>query len=276
MRKFLVAVAATVAGISGAQAADLPYLRGSLPGGVVGRQVNWDGFYVGGQAGYGSSDEKFVGSNSSITSGLLANTLVESQMGISQWPLSFQKQSAHATGYGAFAGYNSQWDDVVIGLEMSYLHGKFGGSATGSMGRSALLTDNNFHDVTSTATSSIAINDIGTFRARAGYAYGRFLPYMFGGFALGQADIVRSVNVQDFVSRGPASTTPPSQLGATTPLSQTQAQYSHLIYGYTAGVGFDVNLVGGLFLRGEWEYLRFTSAVDTTINTVRGGLGYRF
>ena len=35
-------------------------------------------------------------------------------------------------------------------------------------------------------------------------------------------------------------------------------------------------LVGGLFLRAEWEYVRFTSSVDTSINTVRAGLGYKF
>jgi outer membrane immunogenic protein len=60
------------------------------------------------------------------------------------------------------------------------------------------------------------------------------------------------------------------------PLTAVSGQYSRLIYGYTAGLGVDVNLVGGLFLRGEWEYIRFTSAVDTTINTVRAGVGYRF
>jgi opacity protein-like surface antigen len=34
--------------------------------------------------------------------------------------------------------------------------------------------------------------------------------------------------------------------------------------------------VGGLFARAEWEYVRFTASVDTNINTVRAGLGYRF
>ena len=33
---------------------------------------------------------------------------------------------------------------------------------------------------------------------------------------------------------------------------------------------------GGLFLRAEWEYVRFTAATEVTINTVRGGLGYKF
>jgi opacity protein-like surface antigen len=35
-------------------------------------------------------------------------------------------------------------------------------------------------------------------------------------------------------------------------------------------------LVQNLFLRAEWEYLRFTSPVDVSINTVRAGLGYKF
>jgi outer membrane immunogenic protein len=37
-----------------------------------------------------------------------------------------------------------------------------------------------------------------------------------------------------------------------------------------------MEIVGGLFLRGEWEYIRFTSQVETSINTVRAGVGYKF
>jgi outer membrane immunogenic protein len=60
------------------------------------------------------------------------------------------------------------------------------------------------------------------------------------------------------------------------PLSASEGLHNHLIYGYSAGLGVDVNLIGGLFMRAEWEYIRFTSAVDTSINTVRAGLGYKF
>ena len=51
---------------------------------------------------------------------------------------------------------------------------------------------------------------------------------------------------------------------------------SKLIYGYTAGAGFDVMLTGGLFARAEYEYRRITSTFDSTVNTVRLGLGYKF
>jgi opacity protein-like surface antigen len=271
MRRLLL-VAAIVGTASVAQAADMPdVLRGSFTAPVA--RTNWQGYYVGGQAGYGASDENFNGSTRSMTAALLANTLVESVMGVSQWNLGLGKNSARSSGYGAFAGYNSQWTDVVFGVEASYLHGKFGGSATGSEARSSgtALSDGYIHDVTATSSAAISISDMATFRVRGGYAYGCFLPYLFGGVALGNADISRSVFVQDRV-RLP----PDPQSIALAPLNAEEIVHNHLIYGYTAGLGVDINLVGGLFLRGEWEYIRFTSTVDTSINTVRAGLGYKF
>ena len=111
-----------------------------------------------------------------------------------------------------------------------------------------------------------------TFRARAAYACGCFLPYAFGGVALGNADISRSV------ARPRTPSAPPSRAHSVSlaTLSATDAVHNHLIYGYSAGLGVDINLVGGLFMRAEWEYVRFTSTVDTSINTVRAGLGYKF
>ena len=35
-------------------------------------------------------------------------------------------------------------------------------------------------------------------------------------------------------------------------------------------------LFANLFVRAEWEYMRFTAPVDTTVNTVRAGIGYKF
>ena len=278
MRRFLMAAVMCGSVAHGAQAADMPdfpVLRGGFTD-APRRTINWEGFYIGGQAAYGTSDETFTGSNSNMTAALLANTTIESEMQVSQWPLGFSKQSQHGQGYGGFFGYNSQWDDVVVGVEMSYIHGKFGGSDSGDMARSKVLLDGIEHNVTSSADSSIAIKDMATIRARAGYAIGGFLPYLFGGLALGQADIVRTATVQDDYYLPRTATTPRTYIGSIVPLTATQGQYSRLIYGYTAGLGFDWAIAGGLFLRGEWEYVRFTSAVDTSINTVRAGVGYRF
>jgi len=274
MRRFLLSVLMCAAA-SGAQAADLPdfpVLRGGFTDGFTTPPVNWRGFYIGGQAGYGSSDEKFAGSNSNMLAALLDHNVIE-EMQVSQWNLGLGGQSARTSAFGAFAGYNSQWDDVVLGIEASYMHGSFGGAshATKELVSGAKLSDGFFHDVAVDSSASISISDMATFRGRAAYAWGCFLPYVFGGFALGNADILRSVTVHDAVSNvigGPFA--PLATLNA------TDGVHNHLIYGYTAGLGVDVNLVGGLFMRAEWEYIRFTSQVDTNINTVRAGLGYKF
>jgi len=280
MRGFLLA-AVMFGAASGARAADmpdLPILRGALTDGLT--TVNWQGYYIGGQWGYGSSDVDFrrVPSTAPLLQVLLTD--VEREMGAFGSPAGFGKLSRRSSGGGAFAGYNSQWDDVVIGLEASYLHGGFGGSSTTTATRSSLpLSDGYYHQVTTTQQAAISITDMATFRARAGYAYGCFLPYLFGGFALGNAAIARTATVLDVTTPGPPNpparpASPPAQ--PPTFGSAAEAQHNHLIYGYSAGLGVDIMLYHGLFARAEWEYVRFTTSVDTSINTVRLGLGYKF
>jgi outer membrane immunogenic protein len=273
MRRFVLA-AMMFGAVSGAQAADMPdfpALRGGFTG-VSAPPVNWRGFYIGGQAGYGSSDESFSGSNANMLAALLDHNVIE-EMQVSQWNLGLGKQSARSTAYGGFAGYNWQWDDVVVGVEASYLHGSLGGTSRATKGLTSgtALSDTLFHQVSVDSSASISISDMATFRGRAAYAWECFLPYAFAGFALGNADIARTVVVHDAVG-----TTLAGPFFPLATLTATDALHNHLIYGYSAGLGVDVNLVGGLFMRAEWEYVRFTSAVDTSINTVRAGLGYKF
>jgi len=288
MRGHLI-IAMMFVAASGAQAADmpdLPVLRGSQ--GLTTTTVNWQGWYIGGQGGYGSSDENFSRSN------MFTDPLFRAMYGpnsrlvaadpiigglFPQGPLLFDRATGRTSGFGAFGGYNSQWDDVVIGVEASYLHGGFGGSSTviqkyppSPLQSPISLPDGYLHDVTSVSTAAISISDMATFRARAAYVYGCFLPYMFGGFAIGNADITRTASVVDKTTPGSPALPPKPDFAATL----TEGLHNHLIYGYTFGLGVDVNLVGGLFLRGEWEYVRFTSTVDTNVNTVRAGLGYKF
>jgi len=245
-------------------------LRGSLGGYTP--VTNWQGFYFGGQGAYGTSSENFNGSTNSMLEALISN-LVVAETGIGQSNLQLGKVSAHTSGYGAFAGYNWQWDDVVAGLEMSYVHGNMGGTASASEAFTTTntLSDGLFHSVSATSSSQIAISDMATFRARAGYAFGCFLPYAFGGGALGNASITQSVTVQDA-----ASTNILGPFTSFLPLMATKGTADHMIYGYTAGLGMDIKLVGGLFMRAEWEYSRFVDQVDTSVNTVRAGLGYKF
>jgi outer membrane immunogenic protein len=279
MRRVLWAAAMLAMSVS-AQAADMPdVLRGSLGGYTP--VTDWQGFYVGGQYGYGSSDDHFTGSNTSMLNTLIANNVIQ-EMGVGQWNLQLAGISQRSSGYGAFAGYNWQWDDVVAGLEMSYLHGSFGTTTSATAGPliGGPLSDTFFHSVTVTSSDSIAISDMATFRVRAGYAWGVFLPYMFGGLALGNATISQAVNVHD--QYGPTFNNAAASCTSATPplvcytIHADNTLHNHLIYGYSAGLGVDIKLIGGLFMRAEWEYTRFVDLIEVNMNTVRAGLGYKF
>jgi len=273
MNKFWLA-AATLGSVSAAQAADLPVLRGSFTDGLTTtRVINWEGFYVGGQGGYGSSDADLSRMNKGVLSGLLDRTNIKEEMEVPDWSFPGGRKTSRSAGYGAFVGYNTQLEDVVFGLEMNYmhLHDSLGGTADSSKALFKTLSDNLEHHVSVDSSGGISISDMATFRARAAYAWGSFLPYMFGGFAVGNADITRSVLVQD-IAIDPDTRAVISNAR----LPASEGLHSHLIYGYTFGLGVDMNLTGGLFMRAEWEYVRFTDQVDTSVNTARLGLGYKF
>jgi outer membrane immunogenic protein len=270
MRRFLLSVVMCAA-VSGAQAADLsdlPILRGAYTEGLTNSKVNWQGFYAGGQGGIGTSEMNFAGVTHQLASRLLINTAIENFGGIAELPLG-GKTAVHGNGIGGFVGYNSQWDDIILSLELNYMHGKFGGSQSSSVSR-FFGAGGDFTDfVTSQALASVSISDTATLRARAGYAWGVFLPYVFGGAALGHADIVRTARVFGTQSS-------PTQGNFPFDIRSTDAQNNRMIYGYSAGLGVDVMLISCLFLRAEWEYVRFTTVIDTNINTFKAGLGYKF
>ncbi len=270
MWKFVPAIA-VVALAANAAAADMPVLRGSIYQPQVSRAVNWDGYYIGGHAGRSASSGNFTGSTTALVERLLHNTLINSEMGVSGWAVMSDRYGINDISYGAFGGYTAQWDDVIYGLEVTYNHGRFGGGNSGTTARRSTLSDGATHNVSLSASGSAEIRDYATFRARAGYAFDSFLGYMFGGVAVGSADIVRSARITDRVEP-PAPAVPYNVI----PLTDTIVDNGRFVYGYTAGLGIDMRLYSNLFLRGEYEFTRFTSTGEITINTVRGGLGYKF
>jgi opacity protein-like surface antigen len=246
---------------------DLPILRGGFTDGLSTSRTNWEGFYVGGQGGLGTSDMDFTGATKDLATKLLFDTAIENTGGVAEWPMG-GKVSTHGHGFGAFVGYNAQWDDAVLGLELSYMHGSFGGSQTDTMSRIFTDSNNTTDTVTYRADGAVKLTDMASARLRAGYAWGIFLPYAFGGMALGQADIVKTATIYG------------TQVGTgfNVPfyLTATDAQNSRFVYGYSWGLGVDVMLMSCLFLRGEWQYNRYAASIDTAVNTFQVGLGYKF
>jgi len=253
MRKLLMAVV-MVGAAQAAQAADLPILRGGFSDGLGSRSVNWDGFYVGGQVQYGSVTSK---PSSSINSDLQSTFAPPS--GIAYNWVGLGSASDNKVGYGGFVGYNSQWEDVVVGIEGNYIHS----------GYNARTSSTGYDPVDAIAPASVTqsgalikSSDFGSLRLRAGYIAGSFLPYVFGGVGMGNQTVVRAVSA----SPGPLPT----------PGLWTSDTQDKLVYGYSAGVGVDVMLMSGLFLRAEYEYLRTTATIESVAHSARAGLGYKF
>jgi opacity protein-like surface antigen len=253
MRRLLLAVVIFGA-VSGARAADmpdLPVLRGTQ--GLSVSTVNWQGVYFGGQVEYGSITSKISPSiNGDLESAFVPPT------GIAYNWRSLGFAQTTSPGYGAFAGYNSQWDDVVVGIEANYIHDGFKSTSSST----GLTFDGNNALIATTGTrATVGVSDFGTLRLRAAYVAGCFLPYMFVGGGLGAETVDRVA----FASPAPAL-----QVGV------ASASETKLVYGYSAGFGFDVMLVGGLFARAEYEYRHVTSNIESNINSLRAGLGYKF
>jgi opacity protein-like surface antigen len=255
MRRFLL-VAVMCGAASVAQAADmpdLPFLRGSFTEGLTSAKVNWQGYYVGGQVSYGSVTSKVApGANSDLQSTFIppANVSYNWQ------PL--PNAHSNTTGFGGFVGYNSQWEDVVLGFEANYIHDGIR-SISDSVGL-RYQPDNVTLQSLTHSNAIVKLSDFGSARIRGGYVMGCFLPYLFAGTGFGSQTVDRTV-----------SAFPDPIRPATTAASKTK-----LVYGYSVGAGLDVMLVGGLFVRAEYEYRRVTSDIESNINTVRAGLGYKF
>ena len=275
MRRFLLTAVMCVASISSSRAADLPdlpILRG--PVGLSSSHTNWAGVYFGGQVSRGVADMDFTNSGQDLLAKLLNNVDLEQQFNISQWPL-LGKSHASGTGYGGFAGYNFQWTDAVLGIEMNYTHGNLFGSNSGSQARSFFFPTDYFSEAAAASSASMKITDYGSLRVRAGWAFGSVLPYAFAGVALGQADIDRTASVLTQYTYVGSAIPPKPNIGPNFDTLSDNAN-GHFIYGWAGGLGMDWMIYQCLFLRAEWEFLHFASTVDTTVNTLRVGVGYKF
>jgi outer membrane immunogenic protein len=302
MRRLLLAIA-MLGTATAAQAADMPdFLRGSLtPVAPVNR--NWEGWYVGGQVDYTSSEIDFSHAPKSLTNFILRNSVLADP--VSQWSL-LSKNHAQGTGFGGFVGRNYQWSDIVLGVEANYNYiNRLASSSTNSMalgivnpvGDTPPTGHTYTYNTSLSGSAAMQIKDVVTFRGRAGWAAGNFLPYMFGGVAVGRTDVSRSatvtynrqddydVPVQTQVGFDPkgnpiiiTNIVHHTDTSATVAASQQEARVNNFVVGWTAGLGFEYCLWGNMFVRGEWEYVRFTNTKDIAFSTnnARAGIGYKF
>ncbi|MGU3540268.1 outer membrane protein [Methylobacterium sp. A54F] len=295
---------ALIAGLSAcgwtaAQAADLDYgyLRGpeyEPPAPLI----DWSGVYLGGHGGYSSAALDFKNVFQPLVYSRTHDSTAESIFGASTL-LSARSQRVDSATYGAIAGYNFQFDDVVIGIEGDYTRfGKYG-SSYDSIGRVKMNGDFK-ESVELAGVTSTRVQDYGTIRARAGYALGNFMPFVTGGVAVGRALIVDAVNVQHYgynlatfnanqaVTNGAApayvnnfgySAFSQSNPEGSVPDVQTVKQAkTKVVAGVALGAGLEFALTSNIVLRGEYQYVLLNDfdGHKVNLNTVRGGAAVKF
>ena len=249
---------------SAALAADSP----ALPSSLAASPFNWEGFYVGAQAGYGWSTAK-----TTIVGDSIANSLVAGGALMSEY-----KVGGGGGAGGLHMGHNWQLGAVVLGAEVDAGAMKIGKA------RSARLINPDsigWYAPGSQFDSRASLSGQwqSTIRARVGVAFDRLLVYATGGGALANLNLKGSV----------ARTYPVGwRTWATwnTGGSTTEA-------GYVVGAGAEYAMTTNLLVRVEGLYSDFGKVRDVIyptsferwraerstplqVTTFRGGLSYKF
>lgn len=235
----------TLGVVTPGEAADLDYgvLRGPdyEP---VSPDIDWSGVYVGGHGGYTSAGLGFKNVFQPIVAKALIATTAESQLNASSL-LTPYSQRIDGPSFGAYIGFNYQFDDAVIGVEADYTHFAKAGATFDNIGRYRTTTDGYLETVALSGLSSTKIEDYGTIRARGGYAFGNFLPYITGGLAIGRAQVTDRVAINNYgydqntykanvAAASAATTTSTSPTGVTTTTTAPFVPAYVNNYGYTS------------------------------------------
>ncbi|MDH7784359.1 outer membrane immunogenic protein [Ochrobactrum sp. 19YEA23] len=212
---------------TGAHAADAIVPETPLaPAAPIATDFNWSGAYIGGQVGYGWASSKLLVDPAAAFKGNMGGFLG-----------------------GVYAGYNfDTGTNVILGVD-----GDFTGTSVGETIAHGDL-----------ASAKTRLRWSGAARARVGYAFDRFLPYIAGGAAFG--------NIGD-----------KAHILGTRLISQSKTQT-----GWTVGGGVDYAVTDNIVTRFEYRYTDFGKRnLDLAVpglkanekmnsNDIRLGVAYKF
>ncbi len=306
MRIATLGLLAVLASATTASAADLDYgyLRGSDDDYAPAPIVDWSGFYVGGHGGYSSAAMGFTSALTKQYAGYLRNRDIETEFNASSY-LSLPPHRVDGASYGAFAGYNSQFDDIVVGVEVDYTNfgrtGISGISIDNALTRSMTTQGGMRETISLYGSAKTELEDYGTIRGRLGYALGSFLPFVTGGVVIGRATISNEAYIQNYgydaagvaaYQNDPKAGIPnhhgyvrdgfdPKNPNLSTPEDYKLLSYkpkSKTMAGVALGGGLEFALTSNIILRGEYQYILFDDfeGHKVNVNTVRGGAAVKF
>jgi outer membrane immunogenic protein len=263
---------------------DIPVLRGGqtplpvAPVTTVGPALftRWSGLYVGGDLSFNNATADFGTSTAPLVVSALQGTVVQQQFQPSQLQL-LTKGANSALGGGAFLGYNTQWQDLVVGVEANYTHTHLSATSSNSIviARSFNPPAGNVTSVSlSRATGQMSLTDFAEARGRAGYVVGNLLPYGFIGMVVGGGSYNVSARVDAICQSTSGST------GECTgfPLTPSAGQSNLLLWGYSVGAGLDWAVTPNILLRAEFDFDQFVPINNISLAVVSGrvGAGWKF
>jgi opacity protein-like surface antigen len=257
-----------------ALAQDFDVLRGSQSVGPA-SFTNWSGVYAGGQASYSNLNADFSKSTSPLVAQSLIELVLEADDHPSQWPV-LGKGNTDAAGFGGFVGYNSQWQNLILGVEGNYTHSHASVMATDSPILNRQVSAGSLeYSVNLTGTGTLTVDDYVSLRARAGYILNNFLPYGFVGFVVGDGDYSVTTQIYGQQSSASPAVVPcaPSATCVNYNFSNSAAKQNTLLYGFSMGGGLDWALTQQFFLRSEFEFIQFLPVNNIVLTTLTGRVG---
>jgi opacity protein-like surface antigen len=279
----VVAMACALALPQAAQGAD--YLRGSqieqpveAPPMFGGGRFDWSGFYFGGGAGI--TDTKFKPSEglAELVNYPFRNSITGIEANPGSWLSDIpEKRDSGATFFG-IVGYNYLFDDVVLGIEADYTRSGHSFRAGDAISRRVALSDGSTRGIAVAAEQGAKLNDYATARLRMGWAYGRIMPFGTLGAVVGRFNTISVATVDNRFLFNPGLPNQTSAQVVGFPTTVGGAKKNVYTFGMTAGAGFDWALTDNLFLRAEYQFIRFAEieGTTTTINTGRVAAALKF
>ena len=213
----LASVSVLALGVVGAQAADLTYEPAPVVAAAAPAAFNWTGFYLGVHAGA---------------------AIVDGDYNVDGFGFSDDN-----TGFigGVQAGYNWQFDNIVIGAQTDFAY-------------TSAKISNDFGDF----SAENKLDWLGSTTARVGYAFDNLLVYGKGGVAYGQSKI----SVDGFGDESKWHTGWTAGVGAEYAFTQNITGLVEYNYVDLGSQDFNFDGVG--------------ASADLTTNVIKAGLNYKF
>jgi outer membrane immunogenic protein len=292
MRKPSLAAAALFACSLGAAtqvvAADYPVLRGSQfddapppSSEYFNERFSWTGFYVGGGAGMSNTTFESGTGLQTLARQAYRNTTLGREYDIGSFVSDLPEKRDSGAQYFGFAGYNWAFGDAVIGIEADYTRSGHDYRINDFIARRLTTSDGALNDISLTTTQAARLQDYASARLRFGWGYGKIMPYVTLGGAVGRFDTTSTIDATWRVTRTNPVTGAIENFTANgyNPFLRVGNSKKNVYgYGLTFGGGVDWALTENLFLRGEYQVVRFADVegTTTTINTGRVAAALKF